>query len=131
MAQRVLVRLIDDIDDSEASQTVSFALDGASYEVDLNDDHADELRAALDKFVQAGRRISGKPRPVSGKASAGKASSPKGFAGGTAPSSGKVAAGKPDNNAIRTWARENGYTLGDKGRIAASIVQAYEEAHGK
>lgn len=37
MAQRMLVEMVDDIDGGEASQTVSFGLDGVSFEIDLSD----------------------------------------------------------------------------------------------
>ena len=40
MAQKVNVILIDDIDGSEATETVSFGLDGTQYEMDLNLQHA-------------------------------------------------------------------------------------------
>ena len=53
MANKTVVLLEDDIDGSEASQTVFFALDGAEYEIDLNDGHANVLREALERFTNA------------------------------------------------------------------------------
>jgi hypothetical protein len=35
-----------------------------------------------------------------------------------------------DNAEIRAWARENGYTVSDRGRVPATIVAAYREAPG-
>ena len=56
MAQKVQVVLVDDIDGSAASETVSFSLDGTSYEVDLSDKNAADLREALAPWISAGRR---------------------------------------------------------------------------
>ena len=47
MAQRTTIHLVDDLDESEAAETVSFALDGTAYEIDLNDEHAAELRVTV------------------------------------------------------------------------------------
>lgn len=57
MAQRVDVVLVDDLDGGEASRTVTFALDGASYEIDLSEQNATNLKAALEPFVRAGRKV--------------------------------------------------------------------------
>jgi hypothetical protein len=37
MAQRTVVSLVDDLDGTEANETVEYALDGVIYEIDLND----------------------------------------------------------------------------------------------
>ena len=73
MAQRVVVTLSDDIDGSEAAETIAFGLDGKSYEIDLNQANAKKLRKALAPYVDAGRKRSrsgkayrqtaGRPRP--------------------------------------------------------------------
>jgi len=47
MAQKVDVRFVDDLDGSEASGTVSFALDGRAYEIDLSEENAAKLRDSL------------------------------------------------------------------------------------
>ncbi|TDT74713.1 Lsr2 protein [Arthrobacter sp. AG258] len=59
MAKETVVLLEDDIDGSEANETISFALDGSKYEVDLNEGHANELREVLSRFTSAGRQVSG------------------------------------------------------------------------
>ena len=56
MAQKVQVLLVDDLDGGEASETVSFALDGSSYEIDLSGKNAEEMRDALAKYVGAARK---------------------------------------------------------------------------
>ena len=64
MAQRTVIRLVDDLNDSEivdgGGETVNFALDGRRYEIDLTNDHADEMRAALDRYVRAARKVGGR-----------------------------------------------------------------------
>ena len=47
MAQRVVVTLSDDIDGGVAEETVHFAVDGKSYEIDLSARNAEKLRSAL------------------------------------------------------------------------------------
>ena len=62
MAQKVQTLFIDDIDGSAAEGTVRFGLDGTEYEIDLNAEHAQQLRDALAAYVRAGRRVSGGSR---------------------------------------------------------------------
>jgi hypothetical protein len=73
LAQHVTTRLVDDLDGSDAVATVSFSLDGRSFEIDLSEGHLAELRTALEPFVTVARRLSGgaPPRPGTGRAAAG------------------------------------------------------------
>jgi hypothetical protein len=112
VAQKVQVLLLDDLSGGEAEETVTFALDGKSYEIDLNSENADKLRSALDPYVKAGRR-SGGGRAARGR---GRAAAP---AGGTS---------SQDTAKIRAWAKENGYEVNDRGRVPANIREAYEKA---
>jgi hypothetical protein len=107
MAQKVHIQLVDDIDQSDAAETVMFGLDGKDYAIDLNKKNAQKLRDALAPYV-------GHARPVSGRGSRRGASR---AAGGTAPSE------------IRSWARDNGYDVPERGRVAAEIREAYAAAH--
>lgn len=109
MAQHTVVVLVDDLDDSEASETVSFALDGVEYEIDLNDEHAEALRDAMEPYVEAARRVGGRrtaKRPSR-----------------TQPTSG------PSASEIREWARENGWEVPERGRVSAEVREAYTAAH--
>jgi hypothetical protein len=109
MAKKTVVLLEDDIDGSEANETISFALDGSEYEIDLNEGHANELREALARFTNAGRKVAGgRGRPASR----------------TRPSS----HGGPGFKAVRLWA-ENGIQVNTRGRIQADVVEKYEAAH--
>ncbi|HVX54855.1 Lsr2 family protein [Nocardioides sp.] len=109
MAQKVHIVLEDDIDGGEATQTVTFALDGTHYEIDLNDANADKLREALAPYVGHGRKVAG------AQARRGRR---------TAASTGGTSAKE-----IRDWARANGYTVPDRGRIPADVRQAFDAAN--
>jgi len=113
MAQRVNVVLVDDIDGSDASETVSFGLDGADYEIDLSDAHAAELREALTPYLDAARRGNRKRRSQRGS----------GRPARTVSGSGASA------SEIRAWARENGWDVPERGRVSAEVREAYTAAH--
>lgn len=106
MAQRVNVVLVDDLDGSEAAETVSFGLDGTEYEIDLSKEHAAALREALERFVKAGRRAGARRRKVQ-----------------------RNGAGGPSASEIRRWARENGWDVPERGRVSAEVREAYAAAH--
>jgi hypothetical protein len=114
MAQKHIVQLIDDLDGSQAAETVSFGIDGASYEIDLSAKNAAKLRDVLAVYVGSARRASRGGRPAA--------------AGGRR--SGR--AGRSDREqtqAIREWARKNGHKIGEKGRIPATVLEAYHAAN--
>lgn len=111
MAQKIQTLFIDDIDGGEADGTVRFALDGTEYEIDLNGKHSEELRSALGKYVTHARKVGGTARR--GAARSGRKAS------------------TVDTVAVRTWARENGYDIKDRGRVPGDLVAKYEEATSK
>ena len=116
MAQKVLVQLIDDIDGNPAEdgQTVSFALDGVTYEIDLREENAAKLRDRLANFVASARKTGGRAKR-----------------GATTTTRRVVAEArtKEQTKAIREWARSNGHDLSDRGRIPTTIIEAFEAAH--
>lgn len=107
MAQKVLVELVDDLDGSTASETVSFSLDGVSFEIDLSDNNATELRDSLAQFIEHARRTGGRKRSVT-----------------QAPTQ-RPSVDREQNQAIREWGRKNGFDISDRGRIPAEIIDAY------
>ncbi|GAA5113634.1 Lsr2 family protein [Haloechinothrix salitolerans] len=115
MAEKVSVELIDDIDGSEADESVVFSLDGVDYEIDLSAKNAAELRDSLGQFIEHARRTGGRKQP--GKAAR---QAPKQAA--------KETGDREENRAIREWAREQGYDVSDRGRIPAEIIDAYHQA---
>lgn len=108
MAQKVQIILEDDLDGGEADETVSFALDGTSYEIDLNEANATAMREALATYVGHARKVTG---------SRGRRSSAKSTGSGPSPKE------------VREWARENGHDVPDRGRIPADVREAYDAAH--
>ena len=122
MAQKVVVSLVDDLDESVADETVEFGLDGAIYEIDLSDANAAELRDRLADFVAHARRSGGRRKPAAGPAPATARRS-----GGR--SGGRAAVDREQNQAIREWARKQGMTVSERGRIPSEVSEAYHKAH--
>ncbi|MER7750670.1 Lsr2 family protein [Kitasatospora sp. NPDC097643] len=114
MAQRVQVILEDDLDGGSADETVTFALDGVAYEIDLKSANADKLRGLLAPYVEKGRkqsgRLAGARRPVRGATP-------------------RPGAGAPDTAKIRAWAKEQGLEVNDRGRVPSGVRKAYEDAN--
>ncbi len=106
--QSITVKLTDDLDGSEATETVRFALDKLWYEIDLNPENAERLRGTLKEWIEHSRRT-------------GIAPSRSATEGGR-----RRAAVNPENAAIRDWARENGQEIGAHGRVPASVRAMYE-----
>ncbi|MDN0199490.1 Lsr2 family protein [Streptomyces sp. S.PNR 29] len=104
MAQKVVVTLFDDIDGSEAAETIAFGLDGKSYEIDLNEANAQQLRSALEPYVAAGRK-----RSRSGRAY-------------------KQTEVAPDPAAVRAWALANKMDVPARGRIPKKVYEAFTAA---
>jgi hypothetical protein len=109
MAQKVQVILTDDLDGGDADESVQFALDGVSYEIDLSEANADALREALAPYLEAGRRVGGRASRRSAAA--------------------RPAGERTDLSDLRAWARENGYQVSDRGRVSGEVRAAYEAAH--
>ncbi len=115
MAQKVQVTLVDDLDGSSADETLTFGLDGVSYEIDLSKSNAKKFRDSLNAYVGAARRSGRAARAgvlVAGPAAARRRRQP-----GAATSD------------VRAWARTKGIKVNERGRIAADIVAKYEAAH--
>lgn len=112
MAQKVQTLFIDDLDGSEADGTVRFALDGADYEIDLNTEHAQELRDALARYMSASRRVGGVTRRPA-------------RSGRRAPTNGL------NTTEVREWAKAQGIDVKDRGRVPAELVVKFKAATGK
>src|SRR5438045_1689156 len=108
MAQRTVIRLVDDLDDTEivdgADETVNFAVDDREYEIDLTNDHAAEMRAALDRYVQSARKVGGRQRRARATAPVAKAAAPVHYS----------------TQAVRAWTRANKIDVSPPGRIPQS-----------
>lgn len=108
VAMRVLEVFEDDLDGGKADATVSFSLEGASYEIDLSEANVERLRGALQPFIEGGRRVAKSGRAVRGQTRR---------------------EGSPTPAQIREWAKQNGYQVNERGRISADVIAAYEAAH--
>jgi hypothetical protein len=114
MAQKTVVTVVCDLPhdgEIEGNETVSFAFDGASYEIDVCSAHAKELHDTFGPYAERGRRISG---AVAGTRRRGRT---------------RTGPGRERSSEIRAWARQRGHKVSERGRIPASIIQEYEAAH--
>ncbi len=113
MAQKTITMLVDDLDDTQIEegngQTVSFALDGTSYEIDLTNEHADELRGAFDRYVKAARNVGGRQSARTRNAPSQSATS-------------------VDPKTVREWAKANKVELSARGRIPQSVIDQFRAA---
>jgi Lsr2 len=105
MAQRVQIILEDDYDGGSADETVSFALDGAEYEIDLSSSNAAGLRDALSPWLAKARKTGGRRKRAS------------------------KASGSSSTSDIRAWAQSQGLEVSSRGRVSADVREAYEKAH--
>ena len=105
MATRTIVALEDDIDGGPADQTLQFRLGPAEYEIDLNAKNASKFRDQMAPFIDHARKAGrGQRRPA------------------------RPASVRQHSAAIRSWAREQGMPVSDRGRIPASLIEQYEAA---
>jgi hypothetical protein len=87
-------------------------LDGTEYEIDLNAKHAQELRDALARYVDAARRVGGAARrPARGT----RHGSARGL----------------NTTEIREWAKAQGIEVKDRGRVPAELVVKFKAAVGQ
>lgn len=107
MAKRVITTLEDDLDGTEASETIAFSFDGAEYEIDLNETNAHEFRTAMNKYTSVSRKSAVRGRP------------PR--RAGTN--------GIKDTKAVRVWAIANGIPVSARGRVQADVMERYSAAH--
>ena len=112
MAQKIQTLFIDDLDGSQADGTVRFGLDGTDYEIDLNAEHAQQLRDALARYVGAARRISGSARRPSRT--------------GRGPQANGL-----NTTEVREWAKAQGIDVKDRGRVPAELIVKFKEAAEK
>lgn len=117
MARRIVHQLVDDLDGTVLEvgegETVLFSLDGTAYEIDVTDANATALRDALAPFIAAARPISSGRGVVASRASSGT----------------RRRTGQTDYSGIREWAKSNGFDVSERGRVPASVIEAYDAAH--
>ena len=113
MAQITQVKLVDDLDGGEAAESVSFSLDGKTYEIDLSAKHAAALRDAFAPFIGGARRAG----------NAAKVGSQQRMSTVRSTGSGRS---RGETAAIREWANANGLEVSTRGRISSTVLEAYE-----
>ena len=124
MAQKTIVTFIDDLTGEEAEEisTVEFALEGVTYEIDLADDNAAKLRDNLARYVAAARKTSARRPSVRGvDRSAGRGAGNGGVA--------RSGYNRDTLKAIREWAKQNGHSVSERGRLPLTVLKAWEANH--
>ena len=131
MAKQMQVILVDDLDKIEGTDidTIHFALDGVSYEIDLNEKNAKSLREVLSKYTAAARKDARVGRPA-------RSATPKSTPGKSEAKAAKGVNGavsdKPKSNIteVKKWASENGFaeSIPARGRMPRDIPEAYDKA---
>ena len=106
MATRTTVTLEDDLEGGPADRTVRFGLDGAEYEIDLNSRNAAKFSSQLAPFISRARKAGSEARPRPARTPSGRERSAR----------------------IRAWAKGQGISVSDRGRLAASVIGQYEKA---
>jgi hypothetical protein len=112
VAQKIQTLFIDDLDGTEAEGTVRFGLDGTEYEIDLNAKHAEALRQALARYIDAGRRAG---TGIRRSARSGRRASASGL----------------NTTEVREWAKAQGIDVKDRGRVPAELVVKFKAATGQ
>lgn len=112
MVQKVTVTIFDDLDGSEAAETVEFGLDGVSYVIDLSEYNAARLRGEMRQFIDRARRVDNHGR-------AQKPRRRRSDFGSSSPGEQKLA---------RQWAKEQGIQVAEIGRLSAEVMNQYREA---
>lgn len=117
MAQQTILELVDDLDGGQADESVAFALDGVEFVIDLSAANAARLRDTLAEYVGHARRTGGRTT--------------RGRAGRNGSTNGSNGSGnrKPDVQAVREWARSQGETVADRGRVPQTLLTRFQEAH--
>lgn len=107
----VITKKIDDLDNKSEADTYTFAFDGQEYEIDLSPKNRDLMVKTLDLYIHAGREVKAKPGVRKSRTRT------------------KVSAKAEQNVMVRAWARDHGFEVGDRGRIPAPVLEAFEAAH--
>jgi hypothetical protein len=110
MAKQIITVLTDDLDGGDADRTIEFGLDGVNYTIDLSEKNAGKLRKALGPYLSVAARAG--RSGTSGRTASRSSARPS-------------RSNRDQNQAIREWATKNGYEVSERGRIPASIAEAF------
>ena len=113
MTRRTSIETVDDLDGGPAEETVTFAFDGVTYELDLSAANAIKLRSTLQPYVSAGRRTGGRPAP-------------RAVIRPTRKRPTRTRRDPEQTKAMRTWAQAHGFAISPRGRITDEIAAAFD-----
>jgi hypothetical protein len=118
MAKQTITKLVDDLDGGVAHETVTFGLDGHTYEIDLSSKNAKRLRGELATYVESGSRVSNRVVVVGRRGGVRRGGSP-------------AVVDRDQNRAIREWAIAKGFDVATRGRLKAEIVEQFHRSAGR
>jgi hypothetical protein len=107
--------LVDDLDGSEGAETITYAVNGQDYEIDLSEDNAEKFHDALEPYIKKSREL----RRQADTARRGRGDGRRRSSGSS----------RDDLPQIREWAQANGYDVSARGRIKKEVLEAYDAAH--
>ncbi|TRY19431.1 Lsr2 family protein [Tessaracoccus rhinocerotis] len=107
MMRKTQVILIDDLDGSSADRTIQFSLNGSAFEIDLSEANAQRLEKAMAPFIDKASKVT------------------RGARKGQRP----AVEGRSFSQAVRLWAKEQGITVPDRGRVPNGVIDQYNAAH--
>lgn len=137
MAQQLVTEWRDDVEGGDADETIQFAFDGVTYEIDVNTANATKMREQLRYWAEKGRRTGGRAKPGTAAAPKAKAKDTQPQpAVSTTPDMGPAGGGEEyfpadpvDTTAVREWARQRGIEVKAHGRLSKTVLQAYQAEH--
>jgi hypothetical protein len=107
MAQQTIVNTLSDLSGEAADETLTFAVNGVAYEIDLTEDEAQAFHDFVVTYVEAGRKVEAPARKSTTSGGSGS---------------------NVDGPAVREWAALNGFTVKDRGRLPQDVLAAYAAA---
>lgn len=134
MTKELVVRLRDDLDGSDAVESLLFAVRGVEFEIELSAANVARFEAAVGPFVAAARTVKGQPGKRGEAAASRDGVGRRGF---EAMQRNRVERfgvrmsrlTLDDRRAIRAWGREHGFTVGVSGHIATAVLVAFFAAN--
>ena len=115
--EEITTSVVDDFDGTPAAETITFSLDGKSYEIDLSKSNANEFRRTLRPYVDRSRTTRRSPTARRGRTTLarGRSRRSEGY----------------DRSEVREWAKAHRVKVAPRGRIANDVVEKWRAATKK
>lgn len=137
MGKIVTIDYIDDIDgvpiDEKDVDTVEFSYRGDDYTLVLTTKNGAQFNKDIARYIKAAKKAKASDdrvarKPVRTRKAAEAKAAPKRKTSSRKSAAPKLSASER-SRAIREWARANGHSVSERGRLSTEIISAYEAAH--